>query len=120
MKEILKVARNSKKLSTRKLSELTNIDQALISKFESGIRIPTKVQIQKLVTVLDLNLKNTLVAWYKVKLLHEFELNPFVIEAITELLHEKGFDVVKTENKKEINSILDEIEILKSKLENLK
>lgn len=120
MKELLKEARNSKKISTRKLSELTNIDQALISKFESGTRIPTKIQIQKLVAVLDLNLKNTLVAWYKVKVLHEFELNPFVIEAITELLHEKGFNVVKTENKVEINSILDEIEILKNKLENLK
>jgi transcriptional regulator with XRE-family HTH domain len=120
MKEILKEARNSKQLSTRKLSELTNIDQALISKFESGSRIPTKIQIEKLATILDLNLKHTLAAWYKVKILHEFELNPFVIQALTELLHEKGFDVVKTENKEEINSILDEIEILKSKLENLK
>jgi transcriptional regulator with XRE-family HTH domain len=120
VKEILKEARNSKKFSTRKLSELTNIDQALISKFESGNRLPTKIQIQKLVTVLNLNLKDTLIAWYKVKLLNEFELNPFVIQAFIELLREKGFDVVKTENKNEINSILDEIEILKSKLENLK
>jgi transcriptional regulator with XRE-family HTH domain len=120
VKEILREARNIEKLSTRKLSELTNIDQALISKFESGTRIPTKIQIQKLITVLNLNLKETLVAWYKVKFLHEFELNPFVIQAITELFNEKGFEVVKSEKKKEINSILDEIEILKSKLENLK
>jgi transcriptional regulator with XRE-family HTH domain len=120
VKELLKEARNSKQLSTRKLSELTTIDQALISKFESGTRIPTKIQIQKLATVLNLNLKNTLVAWYKVKFLHEFELNSFVVQALTELLKEKGFDVVKSENKEEINSILDEIEILKNKLENLK
>ena len=120
MKELLKEARNSKQLSTRKLSELTNIDQALISKFESGSRIPTKIQIQKLVTVLNLNLKSTLVAWYKVKILHNFDFNPFEIEAIKEILNEKGFDVVKKENKEGINSILDEIEILKNKLENLK
>jgi len=120
VKEILKDARNSKQLSTRKLSELTNIDQALISKFENGLRIPTKVQIQKLATILDINLKDILVAWYKVKILYDYEFNTFVLQAITEILNEKGLDVVKTENKKEINSILDEIEILKNKLENLK
>lgn len=120
MKEFLKEARKSKQLSTRKLTELTDIDQALISKFESGSRIPTKIQIEKLATILEINLKDILVAWYKVKILHEFELNPFVIQALTELLHEKGFVVVKMENKEEINSILDEIEILKNKLENLK
>lgn len=120
MKELLKNARTNKKLSTRKLSELSAIDQALISKFESGNRIPTKIQIQKLVSILDLNLKTTLVAWYKVKLQHEFELNPFVIQAITELFNEKGFDVVKQENKAQIASILDEIETLKNKLLQLK
>lgn len=120
MKEILKNARIEKQFSTRKLAQLSSIDQALISKFETGNRIPTKVQIQKLVEILNLNLKTTLVAWYKVKLQNEFELNPFVIQAITELFNEKGFDIVKNENKAEIASILDEIELLKEKLLNLK
>ena len=120
MKEILKNARNNKRLTTRKLAELTSIDQALISKFETGNRIPTKVQVQKLVETLSLNLKTTLVAWYKVKLQKEFDLNPFVIQALTELFNEKGFDIIKQENKAEISSILDEIEILKQKLTNLK
>lgn len=120
MKELLKNARIEKQFSTRKLAELTAIDQALISKFENGNRIPTKIQIQKLVEILNLNLKTTLIAWYKVKLQNEFELNPFVIQAITELFNEKGFDIVKQENKAEIASILDEIEILKQKLTNLK
>ncbi|MBV2195652.1 MAG: helix-turn-helix domain-containing protein, partial [Flavobacterium sp.] len=42
MKEILKQARIDKELSTRKLAEIAKIDQALISKFENGFRIPTK------------------------------------------------------------------------------
>ena len=46
MKEILKQARIEKGLSTRKLPEQAKIDQALISKFENGFRIPTKKQIQ--------------------------------------------------------------------------
>lgn len=120
MKELLKNARITKKISTRQLSKLTNIDQALISKFESGNRIPTKIQIQKLVSSLGLNLKNTLVVWYKVKIEKEFDFNPFVIQALTELLNEKGFDVLKQENKAEIASILDEIELLKQKITSLK
>ena len=57
MKEILKQARIDKELSTRKLAEIAKIDQALISKFENGFRIPTKKQVQTLAHILEIDLK---------------------------------------------------------------
>lgn len=119
MKDLLKNGREEKGFSTRKLAELTDIDQALISKFENGFRIPTKKQIQILSQLLEIDLKQLLVAWYKVKLEHSFDINPFAIQAITEILQEKGIEVGNNKEK-EINSILDEIEILKQKLTNLR
>lgn len=120
MNELLKSARQNKKYTTRQVAELTNIDQALISKFENGLRIPTKKQIQTLAQILEIDLKSLLVAWYKVKLDHNFDLNPFAIQAITEILQEKGIEVGNSSKEKEITSILDELEVLKQKLTNLR
>lgn len=119
--EILKKARYEKELTTRKLAEVTAIDQALISKFENGFRIPTRKQVQLLSETLEINLKTALVAWYKVKLQHSFDINPFAIQAISEILQEKGIDVGMGAKKEEqITEILDELEALKRKLTGLK
>jgi len=120
MKDLLKKGREAKGYSTRKLGELAEIDQALISKFENGLRIPTKKQIQTLSRLLEIDLKQLLVAWYKVKLDKNFDLNPFAIQAITEILQEKGIEVNPKSKEKEITSILDELEVLKQKLTGLK
>jgi transcriptional regulator with XRE-family HTH domain len=45
MKTLLKEARELKGLK-REVAQLVGIDQALISKFESGIRRPTKEQVE--------------------------------------------------------------------------
>ena len=42
MKTLLKNAREQKGLKTREVAQLLGIDQALISKFESGTRKPTR------------------------------------------------------------------------------
>jgi transcriptional regulator with XRE-family HTH domain len=49
---LLKEAREQK-LKTREVAQLVGIDQALISKFESGIRRPTKEQVIKLLLEID-------------------------------------------------------------------
>ncbi len=95
MKEILKQARIAKGFSTRNLAELAKIDQALISKFENGFRIPTKKQIQTIAFILEIELPTLLVAWYKSKLLNNLDFNQFAIQAISQILQEKGIEVVK-------------------------
>jgi transcriptional regulator with XRE-family HTH domain len=49
------------------VAQLLGIDQALISKFESGTRKPTREQVVKLITLLDIDLETIMVAWLKEK-----------------------------------------------------
>ncbi len=54
LSEILKSAREEKKLILRKVASELDIDQSLISKFEKGERKPTKEQLIKLADFYDL------------------------------------------------------------------
>ena len=56
MKTLLKNARAQKGLKTREVAQLLKIDQALISKFESGTRNPTREQVIKLASLLEIDL----------------------------------------------------------------
>jgi transcriptional regulator with XRE-family HTH domain len=71
MKTLLKKARELKNLKTREVAQLLGIDQALISKFESGSRKPTKDQVTKLATLLEIDLETIMVSWLKEKIIHE-------------------------------------------------
>jgi transcriptional regulator with XRE-family HTH domain len=64
MKTLLKMQEN-KKGSKPEVAQLLGIDQALISKFESGTRKPTREQVVKLATLLDIDLETIMVAWLK-------------------------------------------------------
>jgi len=119
MNDLLKNARKNKGFTTRKLAELTSIDQALISKYESCQRIPTKAQIEILAKTLEINLSTLTVAWYKSKLKNSIDFSPFAIEAITEILQEKGIQIQQENKDNKISEILFEIENLKNKLTNL-
>ncbi|MBF4491403.1 helix-turn-helix domain-containing protein [Flavobacterium sp. JLP] len=119
MKLLLKNARERKGLKTREVAQLLGIDQALISKFESGTRKPTKDQISKLAKLLEIDLETLMIAWLKEKILYEIGDEEFALKAL--ILAEQEIQ----KNKKETNSIiissfqtiLDEIEILKNKIQ---
>jgi transcriptional regulator with XRE-family HTH domain len=120
MKDLLKKGREQKEISTRTLSKIINVDQALISKYENGHRIPTFEILNKLAITLEIDCNQLLVAWYKAKLLNHLDFNSQTIQAITEILEEKGISISnddKRENK--IADILNEIENLKFKLNKL-
>jgi len=119
MKDILKVARENIKLKTRELAEITKIDQALISKFENGQRTPTEKQIYTLATALNIDINTILIAWYKQRLLNRIDFNPQSIQAVTEILKEKGIELVNNKKELQIASILLELDDLKDKLSNL-
>ncbi|MCP2025648.1 Fic family protein/DNA-binding XRE family transcriptional regulator [Flavobacterium sp. HSC-32F16] len=118
MKSLLKNAREQKGIKTRELAQLTGIDQALISKFESGTRKPTKDQIVKLAQLLEIDYETLMVAWLKEKILYEIGDEEFALKAL--ILAEQQIQ----NNKKEFDftlissfqSLLDEIELLKNKI----
>ncbi|MEP6931313.1 MAG: helix-turn-helix transcriptional regulator, partial [Flavobacterium sp.] len=63
MNSLLKNAREQKGLKTREVAQILGIDQALISKFESGTRKPTRDQIFRLSQLLEIDYETIMVAW---------------------------------------------------------
>lgn len=82
MKALIKSYRELKQYKTKDLAQITGIDQALISKFESGKRIPTKTQIIKISEVLEIPLEEILPLWVKEKVLAEVRYEPFAKQGL--------------------------------------
>ena len=82
MKTLLKNAREEKGLKTREVAQLLSIDQALISKFESGTRKPTKEQIKKLSEILEIDYETLIIEWIKARILYEIKDEEFATDAL--------------------------------------
>ncbi|PXY46584.1 Fic family protein [Flavobacterium hydrophilum] len=121
MKSLLKNGREQKGLKTREVAQILNIDQALISKFESGLRKPTKEQVLKLSELLEIDYETLMVDWLKEKILHEIEHEEFALKALAvaeqELKYRKSVSTIKLSNS--LERILKEIDLLKVKVEAL-
>ncbi|CAI2767792.1 Fic family protein [Flavobacterium collinsii] len=119
MRSLLKNAREQKGLKTREVAQLLGIDQALISKFESGSRKPTKDQIVKLSQLLGIDYETLMIAWLKEKILHEIGDDEFALKALE--VAEKEIKYNKTVSKLKLSTtlekILSEIDVLKEKLD---
>ena len=122
MKILLKNAREQKGLKTREVAQLLGIDQALISKFESGGRKPTRDQVIKLASLLEIDLETILVAWLKEKIIYEIGQDEFALKALLvaeeEIRYQSKSSIKKTSSS--LQKILDEIDILKTKLDGLR
>ena len=97
MKNLLREAREKKGLKTREVAQLLGIDQALISKFESGSRKPTKDQVIKLASLLEIDLETIMIAWFKEKLLYEIGNDEYALKAMNIVREEveNSYDSVK-------------------------
>lgn len=119
MKSLLKNAREQKGLKTREVAQLLGIDQALISKFESGTRKPTRDQISKLSQLLEIDYETLMIAWLKEKILYEIGDEEFALKALQ--IAEQEIKYNKTVSKLKLSTslekILREIDILKEKLD---
>lgn len=117
MKSIIKAARIQKGLKTREIAEKLNVDSSLISKFESGVRTPTREQVIKIAHLLDLDAHDLLVDWLSSQVIDQIGYGKFALEVLS-LAEDKvkyhKLDELKTEN--ELAGILKEIDKLKDKL----
>lgn len=120
MKTLLKIGREAKALKTRELAQLMGIDQALVSKFETGSRKPTKEQIVKLSSILGIDYETLMIAWLKEKILYEIGDEHFALKALKEAEDELKYISTANLNQKTskaLQLILDEIDVLKTKLD---
>ncbi|MEO8532734.1 MAG: helix-turn-helix domain-containing protein [Flavobacterium sp.] len=118
MNSLLKNAREQKGLKTREVAQILGIDQALISKFESGTRKPTRDQISRLSQLLEIDYETIMVAWLKEKILYEIGEEEFALKAITqaekEIQSRKKSVIAAISSKTQV--ILKEIEVLKNQV----
>jgi len=109
---LLKNGRENKGFKTREVSRFLTIDQALISKFESGQRHPTKKQIVQLAELLEIDFETLMVAWLKEKILHAIgdeACGLKALHAVEKELNPKSADA--------IDVLFDEMDALKNKME---
>lgn len=122
MKTLLKNAREQKGLKTREVAQILGIDQALISKFESGTRKPTKDQISKLSQLLEIDYETLMIAWLKEKILYEIGDDEFALKALQlaedEIKYNKTISKLKLSTS--LEKLLQEIDVLKTKLDSYK
>lgn len=122
MKALLKNARIQKGIRTRELAQRIGIDQALISKFESGQRIPTKEQVSKLAHELDISHDELHVLWLKEKILGEVGSDYLAVKAL-QLVQEEIANYQRLpaiQLSKSLKKLLAEIDALKAKLDQLR
>ncbi|RTY88905.1 helix-turn-helix domain-containing protein [Flavobacterium sp. RSP49] len=119
MKTLLKNAREQKGLKTREVAQLLAIDQALISKFESGTRKPTRDQVVKLASLLEIDLETIMVAWLKEKIIYEIGQDEFALKALLVAEQEIRYQSkpIKKKLSVTLQKILDEIDTLKIQLD---
>ena len=122
MKTLLKNAREQKGIKTRELAQLLGIDQALISKFENGSRKPTREQISKLAASLDINFEELMIAWLKEKILYEIGNDDLALKAMLLAEEEIKYNIsfVRKSLSKNLQILLNEIDELKSRLDNFR
>ena len=118
MKTLLKNAREQKGLKTREVAQLLQIDQALISKFENGSRKPTKEQVAKLATFLEIDYQTLMIAWLKERILYEIGNDSFALKAMNMVQEESAiYQKSSPRQSNNLTNILNEIDVLKQKLD---
>jgi transcriptional regulator with XRE-family HTH domain len=118
MKTLLRNARENKGLGTREVAKLLKIDAALVSKFESGQRNPTKNQLRQFAELYDINLEELTLLWLKEKIIRTIDGEPLAVKALQAAQNE--LQPNSQPPAAAIEALFEEMDVLKSKLESLR
>jgi HTH-type transcriptional regulator, competence development regulator len=80
--EIIKFEREKRGLLLRHVGSVIDVDQALISKFERGERIPSKTQVKQLAKFYDLIENELIAAWLADKIVLEIKNEKMALRAV--------------------------------------
>lgn len=122
MKSYLKKAREQQGLRVRELANKLGIDQALVSKFESGQRIPTRKQIFELATALEISAQDLLSLWLKEKIKKEIGNDRNIIPGIWSFLSDEPALLVQEPvlSYNTFKNQLEKLDSLKNKFQGLR
>lgn len=79
----IRSARVQKGLKLREVAEALQVDASLVSKFESGVREPTREQVIKLANLLELDAHDLLVDWLSNQIVDEIGYGNFALEVLS-------------------------------------
>ncbi|HEX8563441.1 MAG TPA: helix-turn-helix transcriptional regulator [Flavobacterium sp.] len=117
MKNLLKNGRNAKGLTTREVAIKLKIDQALISKFESGTRNPTHAQLLQIGELYELDVNELELLWLTDRIIHTVKGYGFALEAIKAAEKKLSGETAQAEPQltaASIQKLMDDMESLKS------
>lgn len=80
--EIIRKLRIDRKLPLRTVATYLDIDQAILSKIERGLRKPTRELVVKLAAYLNVDKEDLIVAWLSDKLVFEVGNEPLAVKAL--------------------------------------
>lgn len=80
--EIIHTQREKRSLLLRHVAASIDVDQALISKFERGDRIPTKEQVIRLARLYELDENELISAWLADKIVFEMRDEKMALQAM--------------------------------------
>jgi Fic family protein/DNA-binding XRE family transcriptional regulator len=117
MESKIREARIQKGFKIKELAQKLNVDSSLISKFESGVRRPTREQIIKLANLLDLDAHDLLIDWLSSHVVKQIGYGNFALDVLS-LAEDKVRYYTKNELKTSnlLVNILQEIDRLKERL----
>jgi Fic family protein/DNA-binding XRE family transcriptional regulator len=117
MEKKIKDARIKKGLKIREVAQKLKLDSSLISKFESGTRKPTREQIIKLADILEIDAHDLLIDWLSNQIVEQVGYGSFALEVLSvaedKVKYYKKNELIPKNN---LTQILEEIDVIKSKL----
>lgn len=81
--ETIKNLREEKDLPLRKVAAYLDIDQAVLSKFEHGTRMPRREQVIQMAQYFKTDKKKLLIKWLAQKVVYQIEDDELALEAMT-------------------------------------
>ncbi len=116
--EKIKQCRLEKKMLIREVAALLNVDASLYSRFEKGVRVPTKEQVKQIAIILDTPINDIMVLWLSDKLVQFLQYEDLGLEAL--MVAEEQVKYIITPKKQgkntTFNFLLNEIDDLKKEL----
>ena len=121
MKNLLRTTRESKNILVKDLAHQLGVDASIISRFESGERKPTKVQLLKIAEILEIDARELLIEWMSEAIINEYGYDDIMLEAL-KVAESKVEYLTKNipENSNELAEVLNEIERWKAKIDKLR
>jgi transcriptional regulator with XRE-family HTH domain len=97
--DTIRKLREERELPLRAVTSFLDIDQAILSKIERGLRKPTREQVVKLAGYFKVKESDLLVAWLSDKLVYELEDEEMALKAL-QVAEEKVKYITKQNRKK--------------------